>query len=637
MTFTIESIEKKKITKNPPAAFTTSTLQQECSSQLKLSPTETMTIAQSLYENSHITYMRTDSAILGQLAQNISIATIEDHFTKQFVHSQYLTETEDQNPASYLKKKQLNAQEAHEAIRPTTKFISFPDGTTKERFVEPNATGLVGLEKKLYELIYQRTLASVMAPAVFETSTFNIQAKVEGITETQGNNSGSVGIFKANERKMIFPGYQMISKINQRTQTFQTDILNSSSSSGRNQNQNQEQSPKVGEQIFLSTANPNLPNTKLENLDEEDENDEMLQQEAEQFETTDPAAAAAAAVALGSLTSSNGIIVTAHKTAPPLRYSEATFIRELEAVGVGRPSTYASIIQTLEERGYILVDKRTIIPTVKGIVVSNLLSKYFPEIILPEFTSKMETNLDLIAQGKLNRTNYLKSFYLGEQQTSILNPTQSPLGLKFKAIEVNNERNRLGIGMGVVGGGAGGRAGGSILSGTASSTSVTSGNEAFDYKILDIKTLQKFGRLFYTGDEELILEKEISLPSSSASSSSVGPPAVSASSAASPPSHVPAAVGSADSIGELRQKIQRWKLSIGDDIRKLSEEYLEEVQQRACEGADYCPSLIPPFHNRALDRHTIPHGKLIGKWKDKDIFLREGRYGPYLDYEGFFW
>ena len=527
-----------------------------------------MTIAQSLYENSHITYMRTDSATLGQSAQTVAISTIENQFSKQYVHPQYSTDISRQEGP---KKKQLNAQEAHEAIRPTTKLISFPDGTQRELFVEPNATGLVGLEKKLYDLIYKRTLASVMAPALFETSTINIHGK-------SGNMEGN---FKANERKMIFPGYQMISKMESPSPLNQTTC-----------DVEQELFPKVGTQLILSSTNPNQFESDLMSIPDEGEvQDEVFE------DTTNP-----------SPTFSPGIVITSHKTAPPLRFTEASFIRELETAGVGRPSTYASIIQTLEDRGYILVDKRTIIPTVKGIVVSNLLSKYFPEIILPEFTSKMETNLDLIAQGKLNRTNYLKSFYLGDQ-TSILNPTKTALGLKFKAIEVSNERNRLSS-MVAATAAASGR-----LSPTSSPSSSLA--SAYDYKVLDIKTLAKYGKLLYTGEEELILEKEITIPAS--------------------PEEKKSSSGltfSDDSIDNLRTKVQRWKLSIGDDIRKLNEEYLEGIQRSACEGLDYCPSIIPPLHNRNHDR---PRGKFIGRWMEKDIYLKDGRFGPYLDHEGFFW
>lgn len=521
-----------------------------------------MTIAQSLYENSHITYMRTDSAALGQSAQTIAISTIENEFSKQYVHPQYSAEISRQEGP---KKKQLNAQEAHEAIRPTTKLVSFPDGTQRELFVEPNATGLVGLEKKLYDLIYKRTLASVMAPALFETSTINIHGKCGNIE----------GIFKANERKMLFPGYQMISKVESPTplKQNQSDQIE------------QELFPKVGTRLTLSSTNPNQFENDIMSIPDETHESEV---QDELFEN--------------SPTMSPGIVITSHKTAPPLRFTEASFIRELETAGVGRPSTYASIIQTLEDRGYILVDKRTIIPTVKGIVVSNLLSKYFPEITLPEFTSKMETNLDLIAQGKLNRTQYLRSFYLGEQ-TSILNPTPTAPGLKFKAIEVSNERNRLSSMVAATGSGK--------LSTTSSLAS------AYDYKVLDIKTLTKYGKLLYTGEEELILEKEIAIPASSEEKKSS-----------------PGLAFTADSIDELRTKVQRWKLSIGDDIRKLNEEYLEGVQRSACEGLDYCPSIIPPLHNRNHDR---PRGKFIGRWMEKDIYLKDGRFGPYLDHEGFFW
>lgn len=213
--FTISNTEKKKISRNPPLAFTTSTLQQECSSQLKLSPSETMALAQSLYENSYITYMRTDSSTLGQNALNISIKIIEDKYSNEFIHPQYqyLSSKPPSSSSSTSississtnekqAKKQVNAQEAHEAIRPTTKIIKDKNGNNQEIFLEPDKTDLVGLEKKLYELIYRRTLESIMSPTQYEVSNYQITASL----------NKEVGIFRANEKRLIFPGYQILSK-----------------------------------------------------------------------------------------------------------------------------------------------------------------------------------------------------------------------------------------------------------------------------------------------------------------------------------------------------------------------------------------------------------------------------------------
>lgn len=467
-----------------------------------------MALAQSLYENSHITYMRTDSASLSQLAQKVAVRTILNKFSNEYVHPAHLSPEKDNKGGNV--RKQVNAQEAHEAIRPTTRLVTLSNGTKVEVFVEPNGTGLVGLEKKLYELIYSRTLASVMAPTQFETLTVTIN----------GNSDNLNGIFKATEKRMSFPGYQALSNSSMSSTSIPLQPV-----------------VKVGDKITFASTQTQI--SEIESSPNSEENEFDISEDRSDVNV------------------SKGIVVTSHKTAPPLRYTEASFIRELEAAGVGRPSTYASIIQTLEDRGYIMIDKRTIIPTVKGIIVSNLLSKHFPEIVLPEFTSQMESNLDMIAQGKLDKTEYLKTFYLGDT-SSVINPVP---GLKLKAIEVNNDERNL---------------------------------TSLDYKILNIKNLNKFGRFFYTGDEELILEKEENI--------------------------------------DLKPTIRRWKLPIAGDIRKLDEEFLKSIEKIECESAEYIPSILPP-----QARNQIHRGKRIGVWRGKNIMLKEGKYGPYLDYDGIYW
>jgi DNA topoisomerase I len=555
--FIIDGIDKKKIFRHPHTAFTTSTLQQDCSIQLKLSPSETMAIAQSLYENSLITYMRTDSSLLGSHAIDIALQTLRKKYSEEYLHS------------TSTNKKQVNSQDAHEAIRPTTKVIVFSDGSKQEIFVEPNDTGLFGLEKQVYELIYQRTLASVMAPAVYETLAYTMKGKTKSVTSTSNE-----GIFKANQKQLLFPGYQILSA------SQPTSPSSVASSPAQQQSQ---QGPKVGEKIFLSLEKTEHNSSSLNGEDDE-EDEEQEQEQAQEVEDINT-----------SMKTVPGIVISSHKTAPPLRYTEASFIRELESAGVGRPSTYASIIQTLEDRGYILVDKRTIIPTVKGIVVSNLLSKHFPEIILPEFTSEMESSLDLIAHGVLDKTAYLRTFYLGNENTSAASSSSSSTGntrtaeirtgkgLKSQAIEVNNNKQNY---------------------------------SSSDYKILEIKNLKRFGRLFYTGDEELILEKTTTNTTNTNTN------------------NIEEQEETSTSVDVDRVlEIKRWKLPISGDIRKLNEEYLEEtIQKRACEKKDYLPSICPPTNTRLPN-----HGQWIGEWKNKQIMLKQGMYGPYLDYDGTFW
>jgi DNA topoisomerase IA len=467
---------------------------------------ETMALAQSLYENSFITYMRTDSSTLGQTALETALRTVESKFSPEYIHPHY---RENSLSSPTQKKKQLNAQEAHEAIRPTTRVVQTPEGGTREIFVDPNESGLVGLEKKLYELIYSRTLTSVMAPAEFQTCSYQIKSK----------SLGNEGMFRASEKRLAFQGYQILSK-------NLTD----------NKPDQPMKSPTKNTKLLLSASS--LPSKQAQ----EDDDDE--------FENGSPGSDD---VDMNSA----GIIITSHKTNPPLRYTESSFIRELEVAGVGRPSTYASILQTLKERGYIIVDKRTIIPTVKGVIVSNLLGKYFPEIVLPEFTSKMESCLDLIASGKLDKTSYLQTFYLGE----------NGIGLKEKAVLVNEQSN--------------------------------SNSNQHHNKILDIPALREYGSLVYTGDNELILEKL------------------------------------EESKGRLdvKSRLRRWKIPVTGDIRSLTKEYMDEVLKKPSESEEFDPPLCPQYQAKP----SFQPSRLIGVWNKKNIYLKTGRFGPYLVCEGVSW
>ncbi len=303
--WSVIEIKESEQKRSPRAPFTTSTLQQTASSRLGFSPSRTMQIAQKLYEAGHITYMRTDSTNLSAQAQKQILKVVEKSYGKEYVE------------AHIYKTKSKNAQEAHEAIRPShIEKISL--GTTEE-------------QKKLYKLIWERTVSSQMADAKL------LKTKVVANVA-----SGSIPDFTANGSRVLFPGWL--------------------------------------------AGDPSARGEDVE-LPELKKGDELKVKE------------------LGSLEK---------QTEPPNRYSEAGLVKELEARGIGRPSTYASIIKTLIERGYVAYPEtggRSLKPTDTGEVVSTFLENNFMQYISDTFTAEMEDKLDEIAEGKREYVKTLSDFY----------------------------------------------------------------------------------------------------------------------------------------------------------------------------------------------------------------------------------
>ena len=306
----IIDIEESEQKRSPKAPFITSTLQQTASSRLGFSPSRTMGIAQKLYESGHITYMRTDSTNLGQQALGQIAATVEKEFGKEFL--QFRT----------YSTKSKNAQEAHEAIRPS-KMATLSAGANDE-------------QKKLYRLIWSRTVASQMVDA--RVARTKIIANVVSKTET-ANPSSKIPDFTANGSRIIYEGWLKADPESR------------------------------GEEVELPKCE------KGERLD-------LISIEA-----------------LGK------------QTQPPARYTEAGLIKELEKRGIGRPSTYASITRTIEERGYVEKEGRSLKPTDTGDVVSSFLEEYFPTYISDTFTAEMENELDEIASGERTYIKTLTDFY----------------------------------------------------------------------------------------------------------------------------------------------------------------------------------------------------------------------------------
>jgi DNA topoisomerase-1 len=314
--WTVTDLEEKATTRKPAPPFTTSTLQQEANRKLGLSARETMKIAQNLYENGYITYMRTDSVHLSE--QAIAAA-------RSCVEQMYGTEYLSPKPKQYATKSK-GAQEAHEAIRPAGSVFRIP-----------RETPLSGLELSLYDLIWKRTVASQMADARLTQIAVYIQ-----VENAQFRSSG---------KRIDFPGF------------FRAYVEGSDD-----------------------------PEAALENQ-----------------EVILPA------LKVGDTPQCKQVDAVSHETQPPARYSEASLVKMLESEGIGRPSTYASIIGTIIDRGYAQMRNKTLIPTFTAFAVTNLLENHFSELVDTSFTSKMEQSLDEIATGEVQWLPYLKKFYQGEQ------------------------------------------------------------------------------------------------------------------------------------------------------------------------------------------------------------------------------
>ena len=322
---TVSSVETKPHTRRPAAPFTTSTLQQEASRKLRYSSRQTMSFAQSLYENGHITYMRTDSPTLSQ--QAISAARTQ-------AAELYGAQTVPDKPRVYQGKSK-GAQEAHEAIRPAG------DNFQRPRDLKGK---LSQGEYALYELIWKRTVASQMADAKGSTDTVTVGVSVQ----EDGAHAPTHAEFTASGTVITFPGFLLAYE------------------EGRDE--------KRGE----SEKNVSLPQLASE----------------QPLNITD-------------------LEAKAHETSPPPRYTEASLTKRLEELGVGRPSTYAAIISTIMDRGYVTKKGQALVPSWIAFSVVRLLEGHFAELVNYDFTAEMESDLDRIAAGETDRSDWLKEFYFG--------------------------------------------------------------------------------------------------------------------------------------------------------------------------------------------------------------------------------
>ncbi|MBI4185449.1 type I DNA topoisomerase [Candidatus Berkelbacteria bacterium] len=324
--YTVASIEFVEKQKRPSPPFTTSTLQQQAAHRLYFSAKATMALAQNLYEAGHITYMRTDSTHLADEA----LTNIRSHISNAY-GPHYVPE----QPIRY-KTKSKGAQEAHEAIRPTD-VSKHPDSIAVES----------ERHRKLYQLIWQRAVASQMKPAILKAETVTVQAfgdtrpvahsaSVTGRVEEKVDHS--IAVFKANGNVVTFDGYLRVWPTDR-----QDSIL-----------------PKLTE---------------------------------------------------GQTVDLKQLVTEQHFTEPPARYSEASLVKALEERGIGRPSTYAPTLSTIEDRGYVRLEERRFHPTEVGETVTALLVQHFPDVVDYDFTAEMEENLDAVAEGKQEWTKILGDFW----------------------------------------------------------------------------------------------------------------------------------------------------------------------------------------------------------------------------------
>ncbi|MEJ6627101.1 MAG: type I DNA topoisomerase [Actinomycetes bacterium] len=335
---TVKSTEESPRTERPKAPFTTSTMQQDAGSRLGWGAQLTMRVAQRLYENGYITYMRTDSVTLSQSA----IESVRSS-AKSLYGAEYIPAA----PRVY-EGKSKNAQEAHEAIRPAGEVFRTPGELAPE---------LSRDEFSLYDLIWKRTIASQMSDA----KKMQMRVDFDVVTKT-----GGAAIFRANGSVITFPGFLAAYE----------DIVED----------------KAGD-------------------DEAAESDKRLP-----------------AMAVGDSIKVSNYICEGHETKPPARYTEPTLVKKLEELGIGRPSTFASIMSTIQDRGYVAKRGRALVPTFLAFSVTGLLEQHFGKLVDYEFTASMEEDLDRIANGEEDRITWLTKFFFGTDGNPGLEALAADLG-----------------------------------------------------------------------------------------------------------------------------------------------------------------------------------------------------------------
>ena len=328
--FTVRSVEDKPYSRRPAAPFMTSTLQQEASRKLRMTAQTAMRVAQRLYENGHITYMRTDSTTLSESGLSAARAQARDIYGPEYVPDV---------PRRY-ERKVKNAQEAHEAIRPSGESFRTPGQLAGEVSRD---------ELALYDLIWKRTVASQMADARGETVTVRLGAPIpdgQPFADAEFSTSGTVITFRG-----FLAAYEE-----------GRDDEDTARAAGGDGDERQRRLPQMRQGDELSVLD---------------------------------------------------LAPDGHSTSPPARYTEPTLVRALEDRGIGRPSTYASILGTIIDRGYVFKRGSALVPAWLAFATIGLLEKHFGSLVDYDFTATMEEDLDRIADGQQNRVDWLRTFYFG--------------------------------------------------------------------------------------------------------------------------------------------------------------------------------------------------------------------------------
>lgn len=342
---TVTNVESKPAVRRPAAPFTTSTLQQEAGRKLRFTARQTMSVAQSLYENGYITYMRTDSTTLSQQAVDAA---------RSQASSLYGADSIPESPRVYASKSK-NAQEAHEAVRPAGEVFRTP----------AELEGMLrGNDWKLYDLIWKRTVASQMADARVQMTSVKIKA---GPTAATATPAGAIAEFAASGTVITFRGFLAAYE------------------EGKDEERNDDEKPDAAE-------------AKLPPLN------------------------------VGQTLTVVDVEAKGHETSPPSRYTEASLVKALEERGIGRPSTYAAIISTIIDRGYVTPRGSALVPNWIAFSVVRLLEENFADLVEYDFTAEMEADLDRIANGEADRTEWLTGFYFGDEHQPGLRPVIDNLG-----------------------------------------------------------------------------------------------------------------------------------------------------------------------------------------------------------------
>ena len=350
----VAEVEEKPYKRRPAAPFTTSTLQQEASRKLRMNPRETMRVAQGLYENGFITYMRTDSTVLSGQAVAAARAQVAELYGAEYVPAK---------PRIYAAKSK-GAQEAHEAIRPAGDHFRTPAQVSDQ---------LAGSQFRLYELIWKRTVASQMADAVGSTATVRVEVPLKpagGVSRDAGLTFSTAG-FTASGTVITFRGFLAAYEEGRDAERYESESAGSTGSTGS--------TGAGGKAGAKSDKDVRLP-----------------------------------AMSAGDDLSALSAEASGHETTPPPRYTEASLVKALEEREIGRPSTYAAIMSTISDRGYVDHRGQALVPTWLAFAVTRLLEESFAELVDYDFTASMEADLDRIAAGREDRVAWLTRFYFGQ-------------------------------------------------------------------------------------------------------------------------------------------------------------------------------------------------------------------------------